>query len=684
MCGIAGIFERGGGAAVTLDRLRAMLGAIRHRGPDEFGLYLSHEEGQQVGLGSARLSIIDLAGGQQPIGNESDSVWIVYNGEIFNYLELREQLERQGHRFTTDSDTEVIVHLYEQAGPACVSALNGQFAFAIWDERLQRLFLARDRLGIRPLYYRQEGGTLLFASEIKAILAGAPALSVTLDPVAIDQIFTAWSPLSPRSAFRNIQTLPPGHSLLLGQDGEPQLCRYWSPTFRQPRPPRQERIGASEIDDYAQRLRDLLIDATQIRLRADVPVGAYLSGGLDSSIIAALIHRYTGRRLETFSMAFSDSAYDESSFQRQMAHHLGTRHNLIQCTHEQIGEVFPDVIWHTEVPLVRTSPAPLFLLSRLVHDHGFKVVLTGEGADEILAGYGIFKEDKIRRFWARQPASTLRPQLLRKLYPYVAGLSQGQTAYLQRFFAQGLLESESPGYSHAIRWRNTSRGKRLFSRSLRAALAERGGHLAAELPLPPEYATWGGLEKAQYLEMTIFLSEYLLSSQGDRVAMAHSVEGRFPFLDHRLVEYCSQLPPRLKLHALNEKYLLKRAMGDLLPEAIWRRPKQPYRAPIQHSFFPGGRPLDWVGELLSPRAIEQTDLFDVRAVALLRGRIERDGTLGETDQMALAAVLSTQLLDRQFVRHFQPPPPIGEHERVKTILRGRHYDPIARSNSYES
>ncbi len=660
MCGIVGTLNLTKAHPIQESTLRQMLGMIRHRGPDQFGLYLD----DLVGLGNARLSIIDLGGGQQPIGNETETLWIVFNGEIFNYVELRPTLEARGHRFATDTDTEVIVHLYEEYGTDCVQYLNGQFAFALWDSETETLFLARDRLGIRPLYYTVQDGALIFASEIKALLAD-PRVPAALDPVTLDQIFTFWSPLSPRTAFQGILTLPPGHTLV-ARRGRLFLERYWRLDFpeagQEPRRP---------VEEYADELRTLLIDATRIRLRADVPVGAYLSGGLDSSTITALIRRYTGNDLETFSIAFTDENYDESGFQREMARFLGTRHHQITCTHDDIGEVFPQVIWHTEVPIMRTSPAPLFLLSRLVRDHGLKVVLTGEGADEFLAGYNIFKEAKIRRFWARQPDSPWRPLLLHRLYPYIQELQEGGR-YLTAFFGRRLTDVHAADYSHAIRWHNTSRTHRFFSRQLRASLNGWDGPPTSKITLDERFFRWSPLAQAQYLEITIFLAEYLLSSQGDRVAMAHSIEGRFPFLDYRVVEFCNRLPPTLKLRGLQEKYLLKRAMKDLLPEQVWRRPKRPYRAPIHRSFFPGGRPLDYVEHLLSPQVVAEAGYFNPRAVQRLVAKIRRGGPVGESDEMALAGILSTQLVHQLFIEGFRPRPPLTAEDDVKVVARGPH------------
>ena len=664
MCGIVGTLNFGSEGPVEESLMRAMLGAVRHRGPDEFGIYLDRGAEFALGLGHARLSIIDLGGGQQPISNEDGSIWIVFNGEIFNYIELQEELRKRGHQLATSTDTEVIVHLYEEDGIDCVKHLNGQFAFAIWDARKEQLFLARDRLGIRPLYWTSQGGFLSFASELKSLFVD-PRLSAELDPVALDQVFTYWSPLAPRTAFRGIQTLPPGHRLVIDGKRRQRIERYWGLQF-----PAAGAERRDDADTCAEQLRDLLVDAARLRLRADVPVGAYLSGGLDSSAITAFVRQHFVNHLETFSIGFEDEAFDESVFQQQMAQHLGTKHHFITCTHEEIGQAFPDVIWHTEVPILRTAPVPLFLLSKLVQDVGFKVVLTGEGADEILCGYNIFKETKIRRFWARQPESTWRPALLRKLYAYVGNLGQADDSYLRKFFGQGLEDVDSPSYSHDIRWNNTSRCKRMFSDRLRAELAGVPDEpLAEKLSLPSDFTSWHPITRAQYLEGTIFLAGYLLSSQGDRMGMAHSLEGRFPFLDHRVVEFCNELAPSRKLPFLNEKQLLKRCTRDLLPERVHRRPKQPYRAPIQKSFFPNGKPLEWVAEILSPAEIEASGCFNPKATEQLVKKVQRFDNLGETDNMALAGLLSTQLVHRRFVDDFCPSRPLDERDNVKVVSK---------------
>jgi asparagine synthase (glutamine-hydrolysing) len=662
MCGIVGIFNRSGNETASERDLRQMLGLLRHRGPDEFGILLD----SAAGLGNARLSIIDVNGGTQPIANEDETLWIVFNGEIFNYQELREELVARGHRFRTATDTEVVLHLFEDLGQNCLERLNGQFAIAIWDTVRRRLFLARDRLGVRPLFYTEtEGGGFLFASEIKSLLSH-PRVSRELDPRRVAEVFTFWATQTPNTVFRGIRELSPGHWLLVDKHEISGEC-YWTNQLA----PDIEKAPARCVEDLTEEFRALLIDACRIRLRADVPVGAYLSGGLDSSTIASIVLRHMSNRMVTFSIAFTDQQFDESVFQLEMARNLDTEHHAVRATWADIGRVFPDVIWHAETPLMRTAPAPMFLLSKLVKETGYKVVLTGEGADEFLAGYDIFKEAKIRRFWARQPESKLRPRLLQRLYPDIGGLARTDASILAAFFGEGLCDVASPWYSHIVRWRNNRRTLRFFADGvLPPSDANSLSPLAAGLPAG--FASWPQLSQAQYLEITTFLSQYLLSSQGDRMSMAHSVEGRFPFLDVRLVEFCNSLQPSMKLHVLEEKYLLKLAARPWLPETIRRRPKRPYRAPVHRSFFNESTP-EYVRDLLSPDSLKAAGFFKPGAVSQLVRKIDGGAALGETDDMALVGILSTQLVHHQFVEHSgrQEPLPIDRLVKIRKLQTAR-------------
>src|ERR1700674_2254592 len=641
MCGIAGLFNLDG-AAVAPVSLQGMIRMLDHRGPDGTGFHL--ENG--VGLAHARLSIIDLASGQQPMCNEDSSLWITFNGEIFNYLELREELLARGHKFVTRSDTEVILHLYEEKREDCVQYLNGQWAFAIWDNQRRRLFLSRDRLGVRPLFYTQANKTFIFGSEIKAIFA-LPGVTREIDVHGLDEVFTYWCTIPPTTLFRNIYERPPGHSMTVDARGV-AVRPYWDNQFEQT----SGVVDPSEEQAYADQLLKLLIDATQIRLRSDVPVGAYLSGGLDSTLTTALVKKFTNARLRTFSVTFDDAEFDESSFQMEAVRFLDTEHQEVRCSKNQIGEVFPDVIWHTEKPVLRTAPAPLYLLSRLVRNSGYKVVVTGEGSDEVLGGYDIFKETKIRRFWESQPDSKMRPILLRRLYPYLQNLQNQPDAYRKAFFHINVDRDLQPFFSHIPRWQLTAKLKTFFSDAIRAEIGEDNRHSKVRMRLPQSYSSWDSFCQAQYLETKYLLPGYILSSQGDRMAMAHSVEGRFPFLDCRVVEFASRLPVSLKMKVLNEKYLLKRCAAGLIPPSVAKRHKQPYRAPEACSFLqPAAR--EYMEELLSPEQIRRDGIFDGRAVGMLLDKFRKGAAIGIKDNMGLVGIVSTQLLLHQFINHFE-------------------------------
>jgi asparagine synthase (glutamine-hydrolysing) len=659
MCGIAGILDWRGmvnpGFSPGLHQLKAMSHALRHRGPDGEG-YLQRPA---LGLAHTRLSIIDLAGGQQPIFNEDGSIAVVFNGEIFNYLELRNMLQGQGHRFSTQSDTEVIVHLYEQFGQQFVEHLNGQFAIALWDERQQTLLLLRDRVGITPLFYRlgQQGGSpsspgervmpqLAFASEIKAIQAIWPE-AARPDLQALDQIMTCWSPVGARTLFEGVHALEPG-TMLVAQRGPDhtlrhEVQRYWDWSF--PESPDGYHAGSDE--DLFEQLRALLVDATRIRLRADVPVGAYLSGGLDSSILASLIRHESSSPLRTFSIGFDSPEHDETQHQNRMVDFLGTEHSRITCSSDAVGRQFMSTIWHAETAMLRTAPAPMMALSGLVREQGYKVVLTGEGADEVFGGYDLFKEAKVRRFWARQPQSRARPLLLQRLYPYLDQNPAKAQSYLERFYGVGLDAPHAPAFSHQPRLASTSQ-TRMF-----LAQPRPDGEAAQALAdlLPAQAARWSGLARAQYIESRLLMGNYLLCSQGDRMLMANSVEGRFPFLDHRLIDFASRLPDRLKIRALNEKWVLKRAMRRYLPNDA-ARTKQPYRAPDAAAFIDArtGQAQEWVADLLSPSRLADTGYFNPKmGEMLLKKAVRGPATLGSRDNQALVAMVSMQAWHHHFI-----------------------------------
>jgi len=643
MCGICGAVSLAGRLEMPVGAAERMIGVMNHRGPDEYGAWRD----ASVFFGHARLSIIDLSTGQQPLGSADERVWVTFNGEIFNYIELREDLRAAGHVFRTQSDTEVIVAAYREWGSDCVERFNGQFAFAIFDVDRRRLFLARDRFGIRPLFWARHGDVLLFGSEIKS-LAGWPGFVPQLDAAALGEVFSTWVNVPPATSFANVKQLPAGHTAVVDLStvdaGDPLPHRYWHPTFL-PAEEDHRFVSREERARLAEDVREALADASIIRLRADVPVGAYLSGGLDSSAPAALIQPTTDRRMKTFSVGFKDAAFDETRWQQTMSEHLGTDHEMISVGDAEIAGAFADVVWHAETPILRTAPAPLYALSGLVRSQSYKVVLTGEGADEVFCGYNILREAKVRAFWARDPGSSRRPLLLTRLYPY---LQQSPQAFLRQFYGAGIEDADSdPFFSHRPRWNNTGRITGFLAADVAAAAAARDPEARLRESLPAAFAEWGPVARAQYLEMTLFMAGYLLSSQGDRMLMGHTVEGRFPFLDHNVTELAARIPATAKLAGLNEKALLKAAVADLLPAEIVTRPKQPYRAPDSASFMVGDG-ADLAETMLGEDALLDAGLFAPKRVAALIRKWRTGRLAGARDNMAFVGLLSTQLLARQF------------------------------------
>jgi asparagine synthase (glutamine-hydrolysing) len=638
MCGIVGIYNSTESLKDPESLLRRMLACIQYRGPDESGVYIN----SQAALGSVRLSIIDIQSGQQPLSSADGKYWIVFNGEIFNYVELKTDLKRLGYSFRTESDTEVLLNAYLEYGSECLNRLNGQFVFAIWNNENKELFLARDRVGIRPLFYSKINNTFIFGSEIKTLFE-YPEIKSEIDPVAMSQIFTFWSTITPGTVFKNIFELAPGHYMKIS-GGKTSIKPFWSLRF----PVDRESYFKGSIDDAASELENLLTDAVRIRLRADVRVAAYLSGGLDSSATTALIKKVMPEALQTFSIGFEDDEFDETPYQQEVSKYLGTRHTAFTCTQQDIGNFFPQVIWHSEIPILRTAPVPMYCLSKKVRENNIKVVITGEGADEMLAGYDIFKEGIIREFWSREPNSKYRPLLLQKLYPYLAQFKGNNKRMLKYFYGYQLQDTDSPFYSHALRWNNTSNIQNYFSDDFRSNLNNYDQYEVARKLLPDGFDKYDRLNKSQWLEASIFMSSYLLSSQGDRVAMANSVEGRYPFLDYRVMEFAATLPPDYKMHGLNEKFILKRMMKNRLPESILKRPKQAYRAPISSSFLTSPA-REYVLNLLSENDIKQTALFSFSAVQKLQNKISSGALVTEMENMALSGIISSQLIYHQYI-----------------------------------
>lgn len=647
MCGIAGIVRRRS-SGVSVESLGRMAAAIKHRGPDGYGFLV----GPQVGFAHVRLSVVDLVAGAQPLTNEDGNVVITYNGEVYNHIELRRELEACGHVFRTHCDTEVLVHGFEEWGPAMVPRLNGQFAFAIYDRAKRTVFLARDRFGVRPLFYAERGGDLLFASEIKAILATGE-VDAALDPAGLDEVFTCWAARPPLTCFRRVKSIEPG-TYGVWRDGTLTLSRYYELNYEEAR---------HEPADAIERLDELMVSAVDFRMRADVPVGTYLSGGLDSSITCSLAAKVSPFAIRSFSITFDDPRFDEGEYQRVVADAIGSVHSVASMNSHAIADSFRDVVWHAETPLLRTAPVPMYHLAKLTREAGIKVVLTGEGADELFLGYDLFKEVSIRRFCQRRPESTVRPRLFDRLYPGFVGAGTGGD-FWRRFFLDAGAPTD-PLFSHLPRFLLTSRIKDFYSPEFASAARERDSLSELRAGLPDRFFRWSALNQAAYLEMQTLLSPYLLSSQGDRMGMAHGVEARYPFLDHRLHQFASSLPTSAHLTGLREKHILRRWATRVLPANIRQRRKQPYRAPDATSFFSPTQP-EWVKHLLSAESVNQFGVFSAAAVNGLVRRCLSGAASGARENQALLGILSTQLWHELFVNSALSITPL--HPRTADVM----------------
>jgi len=632
MCGIAGVVHSDADDRVDEPTLRRMAAAIRHRGPDGYGI----ASGPGVGLASTRLAIFDIPGGWQPLQTPSGMSTIVYNGEVYNHPELRAELESAGESFATTCDTEVVLRLMERQGLGALDRLNGQFAFAWWQHRERRLTLVRDRFGVRPLYFAQlADGSLVFSSEAKGIFA-SELVEPRIDVEGLDEIFTLWGAIPPRTAFAGVHQVPAGGVLVWERGQIVAERRWWLPDL-----PDDAATTASSPAD----LDELMHDSVRLRLRADVPVGTYLSGGLDSSVITSLAQDVAQHQLRTFSVAFHDAQYDERPYQEDVARAVGTDHHVVEVGSEDIAAALPDVVWHTEAPLVRTAPVPLFLLARRVREQAITVVATGEGADELFWGYELFREVLLRELAQSDPARA--EAMLDKLYVYLGANAARRGPAFRRF----LLETgdlDDPLSSHLTRAGATGAIK-AFYRPEVAELVGADTSLGRLRGLLPAASTsWSSLERASWLEITTLLEPYLLAAQGDRVAMAHGVEGRYPFLDHRVFDHAVRLPATAKHDGVRDKIALRNLGGRVLPAEIAERAKQPYRAPGVAGFVGPNAP-GWVEDLLSVSALDDVGIWDPKRVAGLRRRADAGKATGPREEMAFLAVLSTQLWHRTFI-----------------------------------
>lgn len=584
MCGICGAFSLSTGRPVPEAAISAMSRTITHRGPDDDGLFV---EGQ-VGLGFRRLSIVDLATGNQPIPNEDHTVWLICNGEIFNHRELRDELLAGGHQFRTRSDAEVLIHLYEEMGERLLERINGQFAFALFDKTRNRLLLARDHFGVAPLFYTVVNDTFVFASEVKAILA-YPGVERRVDLTGLDQILSLPGLVSPRTMFGGIRSVPPGHRLIVDSRGVESRA-YWDLIY----PLEGEVDGTRCENSYREELEASLMQSVRRRLQGEVHVGAYLSGGLDSSLVTAMMAANTTGQISTFSINFGDRMFDEDKYQKIVADHVGCRHNQVELKLDAIESRLKLAIWHSECPIKESYNTASLKLSAAARAHGVPVVLSGEGADELFAGYIGYRFDAFRRQrGAGAPLERREAELRRRLWG-----------------------DEGIFYENDLA-RHEAERELLYAPAVREGFADfefsRSGVVDTDRlkGIHPQH-------QRAYLDMKIRLGDHLVGDHGDRMLLANAVEGRFPFLDIEIADFARRLPPDLKLRNHVEKYILKEVGRSYLPPAIVDREKFAFNAPGSAYLIRQG--TDWIQDMLSPETIRRQGYFDVGRIEALKRR----------------------------------------------------------------
>jgi asparagine synthase (glutamine-hydrolysing) len=612
MCGICGVFYRCSQRTVECGTLEAMAREIVHRGPDDEGFYLSGN----VGLAIRRLSIIDLRTGHQPIANEDSSIWIVFNGEIYNHQELRKSLEQKGHRYRSHSDTESIIHLYEEYGRNCVQHLRGMFAFAIWDAKRRVLFAARDRLGIKPFYYLDTGELVLFASEIKALLAH-PGVRAEFNRSALPEYLAFGYLAGSQTMFAGIRKLPPGHTLEVHESGRMDVQPYWDvpPGGEPDHRPRSY---------YAQTYRELLEQSVESHLMSDVPLGVFLSGGVDSSLIAALMTKLRKDAIETFSVGYDEEAYSELPYARMVATHLHSRHHEVKVSRQDFFRVLPSLIWYEDEPLAWPGSVPLYFVARLAREH-VKVVLTGEGSDETLGGYMRYGWTLWNARFGR-PYGALVPAAIRRVIRTAISETEGMGADARRRL------------EHTFLGRDVNSWASFYFDNFYSAFSEREQQVflvdpevnGSGAPYRDSLAFWEASEgdlltRMLYTDIKTYLVE--LCMKQDQMSMAASVESRVPFLDHVLVEFAARIPGRFKVRGLAGKLTLKESATGLLPEAVIHRRKVGFATPLGN--WLRGPQLDQIqGMLLDPRSLDRK-LFEPDALEKLfveHRRLSRDHT----------------------------------------------------------
>jgi asparagine synthase (glutamine-hydrolysing) len=589
MCGFVGYIDLRGERNADRDLLVRMTDKLIHRGPDSAGFFVENE----VGLGFRRLSIVDLATGDQPIFNEDGSLVLLCTGEIYNFPELRRELEERGHVFSTRSDVEVLLHLYEESGCEFLPRINGQFAFVLYDRKRKRLFLGRDHFGVTPLYYAVAGGFFLFGSEIKAILEH-PAVPREVDLTGLDQVLCFPGVVSPRTLFKGVESLKSGHRIVV-RDAQVEVSEYWDLDY-----PVEGELPYDQPEEYyRERIKELLERSVQYRLQADVPIGLYLSGGLDSSMIAAMVQRMRGGAQHTFSISFNDQNIDEARYQRLMAERLGSVHHEIPFDWSEISDRLAAMVYHCECPVKETYNTCSMALSGAARGEGIRVILGGEGADEFFAGYPGYRFDRLgaRRARSYDPDALLEEEMRERLW--------GDPDLFYETDLHAFREIKGAFYSDALN-------------------EDLDAFECTNFPLVNHDRLRGRhpIHQRSYLDFKLRLSDHLLSDHGDRMVLANSVEGRYPFLDVGVIGFAREIPPHLKLNDFTEKYILKQLACDLLPGEIINREKFGFRAPGSPYLL--HQRIDWIDDLLSYERIQRQGYFNPDTVEAVRKRYLED------------------------------------------------------------
>jgi asparagine synthase (glutamine-hydrolysing) len=616
MCGIAGLFSLHG-KPVSENEVQSMCDAMVHRGPNDEGYYATSD----VVLGMRRLSIIDLDGGHQPVHNEDGSVWVVFNGEIYNFKTLRKLLERQGHRFYTDTDTEVIVHLYEQYGEACVEKMRGMFAFAIWDGHRKTLLLARDRLGIKPLFYTIVDGRLAFGSELKVLLR-LPELQRRLNWSSVNHLFSAMCTPAAESIIEGVHKLRPAHILTASARHGVQIRQYWDVEF-DPDYGKTERY-------FIERLRDLLEESVQLRLIADVPLGAFLSGGIDSSSVVATMARLSSGPVKTFSIGFPVEEYDELRYARRVAQKFGTEHYELVLDPNVLG-IVDDLAWYLDEPFGDSSAIPTYMVSKLAAEH-VTVVLSGDGGDELFAGYDRYLKERMER------KLSFIPSPLRHAAGFAGSLMpEGMKGC--NFLRHLAYDGADRYFDANILFREFEKAS-LFEPDAYKEIQRDDPRSVWRMFLDSRNVHW--LSSLQYMDIKGYLPNDILTKV-DRMSMAHSIEARVPLLDHKLVEFAATIPPELKLKGKTTKYIFKKAMEGILPLNILHRPKRGFAIPLAHWFR--GQLNSYVRDLLLSRSSLQRGLFRKSYIERLIEMNDR----GRSLDLQLWTLITFELWCRRFL-----------------------------------